>query len=249
MANLLWIDTETTGLGSNAAVIEIAAIAYIDGERKHHFQSYIRPHDGATLDPEAFKINKIDINKIWDFPNAKNVIRDFLDYIDSFECIFSLAGHNSSFDISKLFKLMCRNGEYGSYLNRFNPNNICTFKISKELFKNKRNKPEGFSLKKLCKHYNIELTNAHSALPDIQATIDLYEKLLPEISNIQAKKIESLDYKDMRRKYMDTKYVQINPEGDIFLTREAMNNDIVRRFIFTELDSIYEVSCTDSLQA
>lgn len=240
MANLLFLDLETTGLSDKAAVIEIAAIAYIDGERKQHFQSYIRPHEGATLDPKAFEVNKIDVNKIWEFPDAKDVIRDFLDYIDSFECIFSIAGHNVKFDRSKFFTFMCRNGEYGSYLNRFKPGNTCTLSLAKEVFKNKRKKPDGFSLSKLCEFFEIKLDNAHSALPDIQATIDLYERLLPDISNVQAEEIKSFKYQDMRRKYMDMKYVQINPDGDVFLTREAMTNDFIRRFIFTELDSIYE---------
>lgn len=240
MANLLFIDLETTGLSNNSAVIEIAAIAYIDGERKHHFQSYIRPHDGATLDPEAFKINKIDIKKIWEFPGAKTVIQDFLGYVDSFECIFSIAGHNVQFDCSRLFKLFCRNGEYGSYINRFKPSNTCTFKLSKEVFKGKKNKPNGFSLAELCKYYKIELENAHSALPDIQATIDVYEHLLPSISITQAEQVKFSNYQEMRRRYMDMRYVQINPEGDVFLTREALNNDVIRRFIFTELDSIFE---------
>lgn len=241
MANLLFLDLETSGLGSNSAVLEIAAIAYINGERKHSFQSYIKPHEGATLDPEAFKINKIDIKKVWEFPDAKDVIKEFLDYVDSFECIFSFAGHNCSFDSSRLFKLFCRNGEYSSYLNRFRPGDVCTFRISKEVFKNSRKKPDGFSLAKLCKHFEIELVNAHSALPDIIATIDLYEKLLPAIDKKQSEVIEKMSYQEMKRKYMDSKYVQINPEGDIFLTREAMSNDYIRRFIFTELDEIYEV--------
>ena len=240
MANLLFIDVETTGLGDNSAIIEIAAIAMIDGEVKHHFQSYVRPHDGASLDPKAFEINKIDIKKIWEFPGAKDVIADFIKYIDSFECIFSLAGHNINFDIKKLFRFFCRNGEYGSYFNRFSNRDICTFKISKELFKGKRNKPDGFSLEKLCEFYKIQLNNAHSALPDIQATIELYNVLQPNITIVQDSKIKILPYQEMRRKYMDSKYVQINPEGDVFLTRDALSNNTIRRFIFTELDLIYE---------
>lgn len=239
MANLMWIDLETSGLGSNAAVIELAAIAYIDGEIKHHFQSYIRPHEGATLDPKAFEINKIDVNKIWEFPDAKDVIQKFLEYIDSFECIFSLSGHNIQFDSSRLFKFFCRNGEYGSYLNRFRPGGVCTFKISKEIFKGARKKPTGFSLDKLCSFYEINLDNAHSALPDIQATIELYEKLLPKISNVQAEEIKKTDYQSMKRKYMDSKYIQINPEGDVFICKDATSNPMIFRFILNELYELY----------
>lgn len=236
MSNLLWIDVETSGLSENAAVIEIAMIPYIDGVRQPHYQSYIKPHDGATLDPKAFEINKIDIKSLKDFPNAKTVIKEILDFVDSHERWFTLAGHNAQFDIKGLYRLFCRNGEYGNYHSRFRSGSVCTFRLSKEAFKNKRSKPSGFSLGKLCEHFKIELNNAHSALPDIQATIELYEKILPLIPNVQGGQNESLSYIDARRKYMSIEYVQQNPEGDVWLSKEAMSNDIIRRFIFTELD-------------
>jgi DNA polymerase III epsilon subunit-like protein len=241
MANLLFIDCETTGLGDNAGLIEIALIPYIDGERKPHFQSYIRPHDGCTMDAKAFEVNKIDPKLLPEFPNAKEVIKSMLEFIDSHECVFTLAGHNVQFDTKKLFKFFCRNGEYGNYLTRFRPGDVCTMRIAKDVFKNKRNKPEGFSLSKLCKYFEIELINAHSALPDIQATIDLYESLLPKISIIQAKEIESFSYQEMKRKYMDMKYVQINPDGDFFVTAEATKNPTIIRFILNELYNLYGV--------
>ena len=241
MSNLLFIDVETSGLGDNAAVLEIAIIPYINGERMPHFQSYIRPHDGATLDPKAFEVNKININDIWGFPDAEAVINDMLSFIDSHECVFSLAAHNLPFDGKKLFRFMCRHQHYASYLNRFRPGGLDTLKIAKDCFKNKRNKPEGFSLSKLCKFFEIELINSHSALPDIQATIDLYEKLLPLISVTQTKEVGSLSYQDMKRKYMDSKYVQINPEGDFFVTSDATKNPTIIRFILNELYNLYGV--------
>lgn len=240
MANLLWIDCETSGLGDNAAVIEVALVPYIDGEIKPHYQSYIRPHAGCTMDAKAFEINKIDPTKVMEFPDAKTVIKEILDFVDSHECIFSLSGHNIQFDSKKFFNLFCRNAEYGSYLNRFRPGGICTLKLAKDVFKGKRNKPTGFSLEKLCEFFKIELVNSHSALPDIEATIKLYECLLPKVPTIQNEKIAQLDYQSMRRKFMDLKYVQQNPEGDVFLTRECLLNDVIRRFVFTELDALYE---------
>lgn len=247
MANLLWIDVETTGLGDNAAVIEVALIPYIDGEIRPHYQSYIRPHAGCTMDAKAFEINKIDPTKVMEFPDAKTVIKDILDFVDSYECVFSLSGHNIGFDSKKLFNLFCRNGEYGSYLNRFRPGGVCTFKLAKDVFKGKRNKPDGFSLSKLCKFFEIELINSHSALPDIEATIKLYESLLPKVPTIQNKEIAKLSYQEMKSRYMDSKYVQINPEGDVFLTKECLLNDVIRRFVLTELDSLYEQTGHDTI--
>lgn len=248
MSNLLFIDIETTGLGDNAAIIEIALIPYINGERHPHFQSYIRPHVGCTMDVRAFEVNKIDINKIWEFPSAEKVIEDMLSFIDSHECVFSLAGHNVGFDTKKFFKFMCRNAHYSSYLNRFRPGGVCTFKIAKECFKNKRKKPTGFSLAKLCEFFEVELINSHSALPDIQATIDIYEKMLPLISNNQASEIGSFSYQEMKRKYMDSKYVQINPDGDFFVTSDATKNPAIIRFILNELYNLYGVDGYEKMQ-
>lgn len=235
----LWIDLETSGLGDNAAVLEIAAIAVIDGEKKHHFQSYIRPHENATLDPKAFEVNKININDIWSFPDANMVINTFLDYVDSFERTFTLSGHNVAFDIKKLFKFFCRNGSYSEYLTRFRPGGIDTLTLSKKAFKNSRNKPTGFSLEKLCQHFEINLDNAHSALPDITATIQIYNELSSKNPSVEVTKIEKMPYREKRRKYMDSKYIQLNPDGDIFITSEATSSPQIIEFILTELYDIY----------
>jgi len=119
VANYLFIDLETTSLGSNAAVIELAAIPYIDGEIKPHYHTMIRPHDGATLDPKAFEVTKINVNEIWDYPHAKDVLNEFITWIDSHETVFNLAGHHIKFDRDHLFRLFCRNAEYGSFVTRF----------------------------------------------------------------------------------------------------------------------------------
>ena len=239
MSSQLWIDLETSGLGDNAAVLEIACIVIIDGEQKHHFQSYVRPHKGATLDEKAFEVNKININDIWEFPDAETVIRDLLDYIDSFQRSFTLSGHNVGFDTKKLFRFFCRNGHYGNYLTRFRPGGVDTFILAKKVFKNSRNKPEGFSLQKLCKYFEIELLNGHSALPDITATILLYNTLSSKYPNVEIAKIEALPYLQKKRKYMDMKYVQLNPEGDIFITKEATSNPAIMEFILIELFDLY----------
>jgi DNA polymerase-3 subunit epsilon len=243
MANLMWIDVETTGLGPNCAVIEVALVPYIDGEIKPHFKSYIRPHEGAKLEPKAFEINKIDINSIWEFPSAEEIIKEIIEFVDSYQCVFSLSGHNVAFDAENLYKLFCRNGEYGAYINRFRPGGVCTLSLCKRVFKGKRNSPNKFGLSSLCKFFDIELLNAHSALCDVLATIKVYEKILPYLSIVQIEKIKNLDYQSMKRKYMDDgRYVQRNPDGTTYFSAEAMTNDVIRNFIFSELNFLHENS-------
>jgi DNA polymerase III epsilon subunit-like protein len=239
MANLLFIDVESSGLGSNAALLEIALIPYIDGEIKPHFQSYIKPHEGATLDPKAFEVNRINVNDIWSFPDANEVIKRILEFIDSHQCVFALSAHNLPFDRKMLNTFFNRHGHYTSFYNRFKPGGVDTLAMAKKVFKGKRKKPDGFSLEKLCKFYEIELVNSHSALPDIQATIEVYEKLLSNLTVIQTQSTPILPYQEMKRKYIDARYVQFNPDGDIWLSAEATQNETIRRFIFTHIDELY----------
>lgn len=228
--NILWIDVETTGLGSNAAVIEIAAIPMIDGEIKPHFHSMIRPHDGATLDAKAFEITKIDINEIWTYPDAKEVLNDFIKWIDSHETVFNLGGHNIKFDRDHLFKLFCRNAEYGSFITRFNHNDVDTLRICREVFKGKKNKPVDFKLESVCRYFGTENGIYHRALGDIQNTIEIYK----ELEKLKEKQIpvkQELSYRQKMEKYMDMRYVQMNPEGDVFITKEALLDQDATKFI------------------
>lgn len=241
MSNLLWIDVETTGLGHNAAVIEVALIPYIDGEMMPYYRSYVRPHEKATMSPKAFEVTGIDPKDIYNFPEAKDVIDEMLEFIDSHQCIFSLSGHNVRFDKDKLYNLFCRNGHHSSYLNRFRPGGICTLEMARKVFKGKRKKPDGFSLDSLCDFFSIEIEKSHSALPDIIATIEVYEQLISRLSSKQVEEVKNLNFQDMKRKYMDDiRYLQRNPDGDIYIPAETMKNDIIRRFVFTQLDHIFE---------
>jgi len=235
VANYLFIDLETTSLGSNAAVIELAAIPYIDGEIKPHYHTMIRPHDGATLDPKAFEVTKINVNEIWDYPHAKDVLNEFITWIDSHETVFNLAGHNIKFDRDHLFRFFCRNAEYGSFVTRFNNNDICTLRLSREIFKGKRNKPVDFKLESLCRYFEIEVGVSHRAFRDITNTVKVFMELekLKEKS-IPVKQAE-LSYREKMVKYIDMKYIQMNPEGDCFLTKEALSNPDAMRFILSFL--------------
>ena len=238
MASKLFLDLETTALGDNAAVIEIAAIPVVNGEKLPAFHSMIRPHQGATLDPKAFEITGIDIKEIWNYPDPKDVLNDFIKWIDSHETIFSLSGHNITFDRNKLFRLFCRHGHYSSFITRFNNNNTCTLQISRSVFKGKRNKPISFKLEDLCKHFEIEVDVSHRAMADIENTYKLYLELEKLIEKQESKE-DNLSYVQKREKYLDIKYIQMNPEGDIFITTDATKNRNAMKFILNHLWEMY----------
>lgn len=240
MSSFLFIDVETSGFGDNAAVVEIAAIPYVDGEYLPHYQSYVAPHINATMDPKAFEVNGIDVRKLNDYP-IKSTVDGFIDWIDSHEKVFTIVAHNAKFDKEKIYQLFCRTANYGAFVTRFRVKHICTMEMAKALFKNKRNKPEGFSLKKLCSYFDIELNNAHSALPDIEATVKLYEEL-KKLKVKDAAPNKELSYIEKRRKYMAMDYLTINPEGDIYINCKATKDSNAMQFILSE---IYDITVED----
>lgn len=232
MANYLFIDVESTGLSQNAAVIEIAAIPFVNGEIKPHFHSMIRPHDGATLEAKAFEITGINVNEIWDYPQAKDVLDEFIKWIDTHETIFNLAGWNVGFDRRMLFRLFNRNAQYGSFITRFNNNDLDSLSECREIFKGKRNKPSDFKLSTVCEYFKIETGVSHRALQDIQNTIAVFMELQKlKINPIIQARDDSRPYHEKMVKYMDMKYIQMNPEGDCFITKEAMADENAMRFI------------------
>lgn len=241
MSSYLFIDTETTALGPNAAVIELAAIPYIDGEYLSHFQTYIAPHIGASMDPKAFEVNGIDPKIIHSFPPAHEAIKSFIEWVDSLERKFTISGHNVKFDKEKLKTLFNRTANYGNFNTRFRTNSLCTMELAKEIFKGKRKKPEGFSLSKLCTYFDIEISKAHSALPDIQATVHLYEEL-KKLKVKDLPKVQEMSYQKKIEKYMAMDYLTINPEGDIYIHCKATRDPIAMQFILSE---VYDITVGD----
>jgi DNA polymerase III epsilon subunit-like protein len=235
MSSLLFIDLETSALGDKAAVLEIALIPVINGERKEPFVSYVKPHIGAYIDPEALKINGINPKDFDSFPELEDVVKKVIEYVDQFETVFSLAGHNAvKFDVPHFYKMFCRTMNYGNYLVRFGSNTVDTLIMAKEVFKHKREKPEKFNLGALCKYFSIELTNAHTALGDLVPTVELYERLqtmMPKLIPV----VNNMTYHQKRTKYMSADYLTVNPEGDIYIHCKATKDPDAMLFVLNEL--------------
>lgn len=237
--NFLCLDLETSGFDPNkCAITEIAAIPIINGVKGEPFVSYVRPHEGARIDPEALKITKMTYDQLWKFPEPKEVIESFLDWVDSKETMFTLLGHNVPFDRRFLYSFFTRNAAHGDFVTRFRPDDVCTEDMARKALKNKSNAPKSMSLGSLCKYFDIKLDNAHSALPDIEATYELYQILKAMIPDIRMP-MQPLTYQQKRQKYLDMKYIQFNHGNDIFITKEAVKDPNVMRFIAEELYHLY----------
>lgn len=244
MSSLLFIDCETTHLSADhGAMVELSAIAIINGEFCGQKTIRIKPHEGAKIDPEALKITKFTVDQINSFQDPSTGLREFIEFVDSFECKFRLAGHNIGFDRRFLFKTMCRHGFYFEYNSRFRQNYVCTYEMAKKIGK-KKLKVESLKLGTLCEALDIRLENAHSAADDIKATYELYEKLKPMMPvEVKVKKTFKTYY-DKRLHYLDMSLIQFNPEGGVYIDARATCDPIAMQFIVNEL---YDLYCDDGI--
>ena len=160
MAKQIFLDTETTGLDPKQGhrIIEIAAIEFNNRQpTNHRFHSYINPE--RDIDPAAEEVHGLSIDFLQDKPLFKDVVNDFLAFVQNSEVVI----HNAPFDVGFI------NAELGRLgLDKFEENIITitdSLKFAKEIRPGQRN-----SLDALCKAFDIDNSSRtlHGALLDAQ---------------------------------------------------------------------------------
>ncbi|MCJ8341669.1 MAG: 3'-5' exonuclease [Cetobacterium sp.] len=180
---ILWIDTETTGLSSNAAPIQISGIVTIDDEVKEEFNIFLKPFTGATIEDEALSVHGLTMEEINRFQESSDgynqLIEIFNKYINKYdrEDKFIVAGYNVDFDLKQLRKLaeVHKDRYINSYLSysKIDPLQlIVPLQVLNKLPRLENNKLETW-----CKYFNIQL-KAHDSLEDIRATRTLFYKMM-----------------------------------------------------------------------
>ena len=177
MNKLLWCDTETGGLDRDKnGIISLALIAEIDGkvEGKEYFE--MNPV-GRIIDPTALEINGFTEEQIKSFRPWEQVRIDILYFMGQFvnkyqkNDKFILSGQNVIFDSDMMQSYFnaCDDPYWFSWVKagRF----IDTYQTLAFLqWAGKIPILENAKLETLCKHFNIEVENLHSAMDDIVAT-------------------------------------------------------------------------------
>lgn len=186
MKKELFLDTETTDLGPNAAIVQIAGIIVVDDEVKEEFNIKLRPHIGAVINEEALKVTGLTKEEINSYENSfigmMNFERILSKYVDKYDKNdkFILIGQNTIFDFEKLIQFYKRNNNpfLGSFINF--KTYLDTLHIVKILqYIGKLPQLENNKLSTWCEYFNIELgDNAHDALADIRATRELFIKVI-----------------------------------------------------------------------
>ena len=161
------LDTETTGLetSANHRIIEIGAVELVN--RKHTNQSfhvYINPQ--REVDEGAASIHGMTLEDLKDKPLFKDIVEDFIQFIDGAELII----HNAPFDVGFLnheFKLLSEKPALVEDLCKITD----SLALAREFHPGQRN-----NLDSLCKRYGIDnsLRTLHGALLDAEILADVY---------------------------------------------------------------------------
>lgn len=149
MLRQLILDTETTGIGPEFGhrIIEIGCIELLDRKLTgNHYQVYLNPERG--VDEGAFKVHGISSEFLQDKPLFKDIVQEFLQFIEGAELII----HNAPFDVGFLNAEFERL-KWAKKLHDYCPV-IDTLVLAREKHPGQRN-----SLDALCKRYDID--NAH----------------------------------------------------------------------------------------
>lgn len=235
MSSLMVYDVETTGFSSTKnALIEVSFTPIINGDIQPPRTFRMRPHEGAIIEDSALKVNGYIREDIMTWGDPKEVLKEIILYLDSFERKFKQVGHNVAFDKRFLSAFFSRYGCYGDFYSIFRSNSFDTEKMARE----QDIKAASFKLGDLCKYFEIPYENGHKAENDSVATAHLYQKL--EASRpMPVNRTLPGSYQQKRRDFLDSKYIIFNPEGDIFLNKEAFKNKEAMRFIIGELWDLY----------
>ena len=164
----IFLDLETTGLSykDNHKIVEIACLETEELiPNKKIFHVLINPE--REVPEEAFKVHGYSSSFLRDKPKFKDIVDEFLKFIEGKDLII----HNASFDIPFL------NHELNLIKKKIIKDNkiIDSLELARSKFPGTSN-----SLDALCKRFNIDLSrrSKHNALLDCELLREVYINLL-----------------------------------------------------------------------
>lgn len=197
---ILYLDTETSGLDhTRHALLEVALIVEVDGKVLDERVYKLRPHDTATLEPEALRINGISNDSLLDperltHPQAYKKIKSLLlTHIDRYDKTdkFHLMGQNVGFDFDFLQSLWKRNQDdyLGSFIH-YHKIDLTTLTACFRMAGKFTTPLPNMKLSSLCDYFAIG-GQKHTALDDIRKTRTIFGYYLERLAG--ARSIDKVD--------------------------------------------------------
>ena len=172
--DLCFLDLEATGLNVvRDRIMQIAIIKYFkDGREPAELSMLINP--GIPMSIEAFQVHGISPKDVANKPTFQQVANKIYDFIGNSD----LAGYNSNrFDIPLLMEEFSRVGI------EFNISKRRLIDVQRIFYK-----MEPRNLRAALRFYcNKEMENAHDALADVKATVDVFKGQLEKYNGVDHK--------------------------------------------------------------
>jgi len=161
------LDVETTGFGKTDRILEIAIVIVADGHKVQEWETLINPERDIS-NSEIHGITAGDVS----------LAPTFAEVIDEISALLNdniLVAHNITFDarmLSQEFARVERVIDIGI--------GFCTLKAT------------GLSLERACEAFNIQNKDAHRALTDTRATVELLMKMEVDSDAVAPMKISGI---------------------------------------------------------
>ena len=173
MSKILFLDIETTGFSREwDEIIEIAAILIDEetGKDVDSFHEYIKPHKNITA--KITELTRITNAQVMGCRSESMVLMDFSEWV-TISHAKSIISHNG-----KTFDLQFIREKCNKYDITWNePLNIVdTLVVARALKKCGKINVENCQQKTLAEYFGIEY-NAHSAIDDVRALIQIHKKM------------------------------------------------------------------------
>ncbi|MDX2306064.1 MAG: exonuclease domain-containing protein [Microscillaceae bacterium] len=157
------VDIETTGLRvQEDKITEIAIFIYDGAQIVDSFHSLINPE--RYLPEYITQLTGINNEMLEDAPKFYEVAKDIVQITEGKVFV----AHNAHFDYTFL------KNEFKQLGFNFQRKTLCTVRLSRKLFPGLAS----YSLDKICRHFDISITDRHRAAGDAEATTRLLEVLL-----------------------------------------------------------------------
>ncbi|MCF7799291.1 3'-5' exonuclease, partial [Candidatus Woesearchaeota archaeon] len=161
------LDIETTGLSPYASnITEIAAVKVANGKQLDSFHTLVNP--GEPIPKFITRLTGITDDMVQNAPRIQEVLPELKKFLGN----HTIIAHNAGFDYKFISHNMYKH--YGEELT--NPK-LCTAKLARRIHSTLPSKRLGA----LCEFHGVVHNNAHRAMGDTLATIEIYHKMLYEL--------------------------------------------------------------------
>ena len=174
------VDIETTGGSPSTSKITEIAIVITDGEKVlDSYETLLFPEQNIPYNITA--LTGISNQMVAHSPKFFEVAKTVLSYLEG----RTFVAHNVNFDYGFIKQ------EFKSLGYSYESEKMCTVRLSRKAFPGL----PSYSLGKLCKSLGIILNNAHRAMADTKATVEVFHKIMRvqedlDIVNNLAEKLE-----------------------------------------------------------